>query len=226
MDRTVKLWDPETGECLATLAGHREAITAIEWEPAHVDPNCRRLISTSKDGTARVWDTSMKQCLYTLSGHTGSITCVRWGGEGLIYTGSQDRTIKVWNANEGKLVRTLTGHGHWINTMALNTDYALRTGAFDHTGTVIEDPEEMKKKALERYVAVKGAGCEKLATGSDDFTIFLWEASTGKKPLERLTGHGKLINVVSFSPDGRLLATASFDKSAPRSISVSFLSQF
>jgi ribosome assembly protein 4 len=97
--------------------------------------------------------------------------------------------------------------------MALNTDYALRTGAYDHTGEHPESLEAAQQKALERYLAVKGSGPEKLATGSDDFTIMLWEpSSNNKKPLERLTGHGKLINVVCWSPDGRLLASASFDK--------------
>lgn len=34
-----------------------------------------------------------------------------------------------------------------------------------------------------------------------------------KKPLQRMTGHQQLVNDVKFSPDMRLLASASFDKS-------------
>jgi WD40 repeat protein len=30
---------------------------------------------------------------------------------------------------------------------------------------------------------------ERLVSGSDDFTLFLWEPSDNKKPLERMTGH-------------------------------------
>lgn len=33
-------------------------------------------------------------------------------------------------------------------------------------------------------------------TGSDDFTLFLWEPSTQKQPLARMTGHMQLINQV------------------------------
>ena len=39
------------------------------------------------------------------------------------------------------------------------------------------------------------------------------EPTVGKKPIGRMTGHQQLVNHISFSPDGRLLASASFDKS-------------
>jgi WD40 repeat protein len=40
----------------------------------------------------------------------------------------------------------------------------------------------------------------------------LWEAKNGKQPIVQMTGHSKLINIVSFSPDGNLIASAAFDK--------------
>jgi len=52
-----------------------------------------------------------------------------------------------------------------------------------------------------------------LASGSDDFTVMIWQPnSQNKKPIQRLAGHGKVINVVSWAPNGNLLASASFDK--------------
>lgn len=50
-------------------------------------------------------------------------------------------------------------------------------------------------------------------SGSDDFTLFLWNPAEEKKPVARMTGHQALVNEVLFSPDTRLLASASFDKS-------------
>ena len=43
--------------------------------------------------------------------------------------------------------------------------------------------------------------------------MFLWHPESEKKPIARLTGHQQLINEVQFSPDTRLIASASFDKS-------------
>lgn len=57
--------------------------------------------------------------------------------------------------------------------MALHTDHALRTGSFDHTGKVYENPNEAQQFALERYNALRGKGGERLASGSDDYTMYL-----------------------------------------------------
>jgi ribosome assembly protein 4 len=43
--------------------------------------------------------------------------------------------------------------------------------------------------------------------------MYLWEPASNKQPIARLTGHQQLINHVQFSPDTRLIASASFDKS-------------
>jgi ribosome assembly protein 4 len=140
--------------------------------------------------------------------------CVKWGGNGFIYTASRDKSIKVWDSYTGTLVRNLDGHAHWVNHLALSSDFILRTGPFDHTDPVFANKQEAHSSAVKRYEEfIKKNGKEYLASGSDDFTLFLWEPTVGKKPIGRMTGHQQLVNHISFSPDGRLLASASFDKS-------------
>uniref|UniRef100_A0A8C9LMA4 Notchless protein homolog 1 n=1 Tax=Piliocolobus tephrosceles TaxID=591936 RepID=A0A8C9LMA4_9PRIM len=219
-DTTILLWDPSTGKQVGrTLAGHSKWITGLSWEPFHANPECRYVASSSKDGTVRIWDTTAGRCERILTGHTQSVTCLRWGGDGLLYSASQDRTIKVWRAHDGVLCRTLQGHSHWVNTMALSTDYALRTGAFEPAEASVNAQDlqgslqELKERALSRYNLVRGQGPERLVSGSDDFTLFLWSPAEDKKPLTRMTGHQALINQVLFSPDSRVVASASFDKS-------------
>lgn len=210
----IQIWDPRTGKASGNLlTGHKKWITGISWEPVHLRSPCRRFVTSSKDGDARIWDATLRKTVIILSGHTLAVTCVKWGGDGVIYTGSQDCTIKVWETTQGKLIRELKGHGHWVNSLALSTEYVLRTGAFDHTRKQYSSPEEMKEAALERYNKMKGDAPERLVSGSDDFTMFLWEPSKDKRPKTRMTGHQQLVNHVYFSPDGLWIASASFDKS-------------
>uniref|UniRef100_A0A8D1ZWB6 Notchless protein homolog 1 n=1 Tax=Sus scrofa TaxID=9823 RepID=A0A8D1ZWB6_PIG len=216
-DTTVRFWDLSTETPHFTCQGHRHWVLSISWSP-----DGKKLASGCKngqDGSVRVWDTTAGRCERILTGHTQSVTCLRWGGDGLLYSASQDRTIKVWRAHDGVLCRTLQGHGHWVNTMALSTDYALRTGAFEPAEASVNAQDlrgslqELKERALSRYNLVRGRGLERLVSGSDDFTLFLWSPAEDKKPLARMTGHQALINQVLFSPDSRIIASASFDKS-------------
>ncbi len=106
-----------------------------------------------------------------------------------------------------------------------------------------------------RYEAVTSGQPERMVSGSDDFTMFLWTPSTSKKHVARMTGHVQTVNQVRprwqvaalqrgqrrrccgaclvafaaahgggrrraslraqvcFSPDGRWILSASFDKS-------------
>ncbi|GFQ97883.1 notchless protein homolog 1 [Trichonephila clavata] len=217
----ICIWDPKTGKQLGrTLSGHRSWINAIAWEPLHLNGECRRLASASKDCSIRVWDIITCQTVHILNSHVASVTCIRWGGSGLIYSGSQDRTIKVFRAKDGTLCRTLQGHGHWVNTLALNTDYVMRTGPYDPSkaGSVILDEaeksaEHLSNLALQRYEMVTKGQPEILVSGSDDFTMFLWTPEKHKQSIARMAYHRNVINDVKFSPDMRIIATASFDKS-------------
>ena len=51
----------------------------------------------------------------------------------------------------------------------------------------------------------------RLATGSEDATVRLWAADTGRE-ITALHGHEDQVWCVCFSPDGRRLASASFDR--------------
>lgn len=214
MDNTLRLWDANAGTALGdAMKSHTKWITSMVWEPLHLASGQSRLASSSKDATVRIWDTSLRRVIIALSGHSAAVTCVRWGGNGWIYSASQDKTIKIWE-EDGRLLHTLSAHSHWVNHMALSTDFVLRTGAFDHTGEAPLNREAAKTKARKRYeqaISLFAGGTEHLITGSDDSTLYLWDPTKSTRPLARLNGHQKPVNHVTFSPDGRYIASASFD---------------
>ena len=210
VDGTYTIWNPETGEPMSrAVKAHSKWITSLSWKPMHLDEDCKYLITTSKDGFMKIWDAKVQHCILNVGAHTESITKAIWSGENFIYTCSQDKTIKVWDET-GKLYNTLNGHAHWINTMTLNTEFIIRTSCFDEHKKEFTSRKEMSDYALKRYNKVKKN--DKLVTGSDDFTLILWDPLNSNKPVSRLTGHQGLVNQVQFSPDTFYLASASFDK--------------
>lgn len=192
---------------------HNNYVSHACWEPLHVNLNCDRFVTASKDNSLKVWNTR-NGLLFSLSGHTSGVTCVKWGGTGFIFSSSQDRTIIVWNAKDGSPKHVLKGHGHWVNFLALCSDLVLRTGAFDHKEKTFPNRSEMQNYAKERYWEVMSRfnGIERLVSCSDDNTIFLWDPQA-IKPLARLTGHQGIVFQLQFSPDGTLIASCSADKS-------------
>jgi WD40 repeat protein len=60
-DRTVKLWDCRSGECLHTLQGHNDWIPSVAFSP-----DGQTVASGSGDGTIKHWDVKTGECLKTL----------------------------------------------------------------------------------------------------------------------------------------------------------------
>ncbi len=61
-DRTVKVWDADTGKELRTLSSHRDAVESVAWSP-----DGKRLATGSDDKAAKVWDAAVGRELFTLA---------------------------------------------------------------------------------------------------------------------------------------------------------------
>lgn len=63
--------------------------------------------------------------------------------------------------------------------------------------------QEAQRVASSRYATATGERPERLVSGSDDFTLCLYEPSTSKQPITRMTGHVQLINQAGSVPPCR-----------------------
>jgi len=60
-DKSVRVWNAETGEAMAELKGHGNDITGLLFGPHN-----RRLLTASMDGTFKIWDISDGREVMTL----------------------------------------------------------------------------------------------------------------------------------------------------------------
>jgi WD40 repeat protein len=90
-DKTVKVWDAQTGQELLSLKGHSLVVSSVVFSP-----DGKRLASTSADQTVKVWDAQTGEELLSSKGPVRSVAFVPDGQH--LASGSSDGTVKIWDA--------------------------------------------------------------------------------------------------------------------------------
>ena len=103
-DGSIRLWDPETAECKATLHGHRNGISALA-----LSANAELLASGARDTDIVVWDTAGESGLYRLKGHTDQVNGVAFlDGENKLLSSGKDACLRVWDLATQHCSQTIT----------------------------------------------------------------------------------------------------------------------
>ena len=101
-DRTIKLWNPHTGQVLKTLHGHKSWVWAIAFSP-----NGKFIASGSYDHTVKVWDVESGECWQTLQGHHSSILAVTFSLDSkTLFSSGYEKLVKHWDLETGKCLHT------------------------------------------------------------------------------------------------------------------------
>ncbi|MDZ8188979.1 MAG: WD40 repeat domain-containing protein [Nostoc sp. ChiSLP02] len=91
-DRTIKIWQLETGKLLHTLKGHTDRVYAIA-----LSPDEQIIASGSADKTIKLWHVETGELLATFTGHGNIVTALAFTASGeMLVSGSLDKTIKIW----------------------------------------------------------------------------------------------------------------------------------
>lgn len=136
-DKSVKLWDKQTGMEIRSLIGHEHTINALCFSP-----NGQLLATSSADGTARVWEILTGKEIFKSPKNSKYVTAVAFNpdGKSLAYGGYGD-SVGIYSIPEGKLIKHLPanadqGSGYGI-TLAYSADGIwLAIGEDDKTASV------------------------------------------------------------------------------------------
>ena len=186
-NKTILIWDIETGEELKILKGHDAEVESIA-----ISPNNRRIISGSYDKTIRIWDIETNEKLRTLKGHERDIYCVDIDvSNQYIVSGSEDRTVRVWSIDTGEELKVLKGHKRGVTSVVMSLVCRLiASSSEDRTVRIwdINTGEELKVIKVDTLMGWRQAiqrikislDCRRIIITDYD-TIRVWDVKLGKE---------------------------------------------
>ena len=136
-DKTLKVWDFETGHCRATFGAHTHNVVGVA-----ITPDGKTVVSSAFDKTLKVWDLETGHCRATFEGHTDQVYSVAITPDGkMVVSASSDATLKVWDLETGQCRATFEGHASAVMGVAVTPDgKAVISSSWDRTLRVWDIP--------------------------------------------------------------------------------------
>ncbi|KAK7026433.1 hypothetical protein VNI00_015668 [Paramarasmius palmivorus] len=120
MDRTIRIWNAETGEHIRTLAGTQERSWACTFSP-----DGKLIAAGCEDRCARVWDVGSGNLIHAFDGFNDRIRSLAFSPDSQkLACGASGGTLRVFTLNTGDCLQ------HW------QTEFEKRTAG--HTGRLIQ----------------------------------------------------------------------------------------
>jgi len=231
-DKTLRLWDINTGETLHIFQGHTDNINTVTFSP-----DGKTLLSSSRDSTLKLWDIATKKIIFTVENKSlrkdgaygynefNEVYSADFSPDGkFIISGDYQDRLKIWDAKTGQFIRTFADQYSGIHAVSFSPDGQSILSKSNNntlklwdseTGKEMQIFEQFYKKGVSRndstssQIAFSPNG--KVAVSvQNNSSPTLWDIETGEK-IGHFSGHAKLVKTVAFSPDGMLLVSGSED---------------
>ena len=222
-DRAILLWDTRTGMRLRSIETEYPAYSVA------FSPDGKVITSGSYGGAIELWDAATGNKQRALENHVSEITSIVFSRDGkLIASGRIDGTIKLWETEAGNQPRSFGDNLVAIDSVAFSPNGKMIASGGAKI-TLWETATGNQALSLEKHSALFGSvafspdgkviasatfvdGPPTASGNGISSTITLWEFATDTPP-RSLEGHSSTITSVAFSPNGRVVASGSHDKS-------------
>ncbi|ETO05943.1 hypothetical protein RFI_31452 [Reticulomyxa filosa] len=182
-DKTVRIWDVESGRQIKLFQGHSDPVYCVKFSPYHYhNRRCNVICSSAYDKTIRFWDIKGNRQLKMFNEHTNGVYGINFspfsGGQYLC-SGSVDKTIRLWDVETFKSLSVLNRH-----------EYAVWCVEF----SPLQSHNNSNKS---NAIGLIGGNGYTICSGSDDRTIRIWDIETTKQ-LILFRGHTDCVRSVKY----------------------------
>lgn len=208
MDGAVAIWDVKTRGLVRRLVAGKDKIYGMS-----VSPNGRFIVTGTISGVVTVWDVpTSQQISVPPTGQLADLWCVVFTNDSKLVIYGDGRTIRIWDFQGQKEVRAIESPDGDILSLCLTPDGSrLVAGTLRGVLSVWELSTGKKLLTIQAEGSVRSLSLspdgKTIASGHLPGVLNLWDAATGKR-LREIQDQESMVYCVSFSPNGKSLATA------------------
>jgi WD40 repeat protein len=206
-EMSVWLWDLSTRAAISVFKGHSSRVTDVAFSPDR-----KHLASASSDHTVKLWDINSKADVSAIENSLDMVYGVTFSPDrNKMASKHADNSIRLWDVTTGATLAVVKGFGKLISRVAFSLDGKFLASASDSitiklwevaTGTALHS---LKHSDVVWDIAFSPIA-KLLASASNDGVVKLWDTTTAAV-LRTLTSYENGYRTVTFSPDGKLIAS-------------------
>ena len=206
----IVIRDQQTGVRVTTLLGHDGPVRSIQFSA-----DGKKLVSGSADKTARVWDLAdAKFPELARFAHEAAVTAVALNADATVaISGAADKSLKAWTVADGEEAQNFAGHTAAIVAAAVLPDGTV-VSAGDTSVRFWNPANGQQTRTFAAPAAVTAMSLSpdgaQLIVGSANNALTVHNPANGQA-LFQLPGHLAPVKSVSFSGDGKRIASRSSD---------------
>lgn len=220
--QAVSLWNLDNSRRLKKFSGHRGYVTGLALAG-------ERLFSSSEDGTIRVWNLDSGEAVRTIEPGV-PVNDIALSPDGkLLATAGGDATrptqpgpVSLWNAETGEKLHDFIGHERTALAVRFSADGNVLASAGEDEKVNLYDVPGRKAigfyaehaRSVNDIVFLADAAVLASVSGGNaggKCEIHLWK--TDGTTLSLLEPHEQRLTAIAVSPDEKMIAVASQDKS-------------
>jgi len=210
-DKTVRIWNLSTFECLQVLSEHSQTILRTFFE-AEAETLIPPLVFASVVMLKPAFHRWRFKIVRTVAQSVNSISLA--DEDKLFITGSDDKTVKIWKLGSDSCIRTLEGHeDEVLSVIYLSKCKMIASSSQDKTVRLwnLSTGECLKILQTGQTVACLCYGEDKdLLIGGTSSSVMMWDINTLEK-IDELPGTVSTFNSISLTSDSETLALASYN---------------